>query len=50
MEEERINTPYYETTYLDDFRNKHIVNIKDKEDLDFYNDRFTILSCSYKED
>lgn len=44
MEEEfEINYPYYETAYLDDDNNTHLVKIKDDNDLKFYKDRFTIL-------
>jgi len=40
--------PYFETTYLDDFNNKHITYIKDSQDIKFYQERFTILSLELK--
>lgn len=47
--DERIQYPYYETSYLDDNNTKHIAYIKSKEDLNFYQERFTILNSEYKE-
>lgn len=44
------NYPYIETTYLDDDNAKHIVYLKDTQDLKFYKDRFTILNTSLRED
>ena len=51
MEDEyKINTPYYATAYLDDSNTTHLVNIKDKRDLEFLQERFTVISSVYKED
>lgn len=50
-EENEVNIydyPYFETTYLDDFNNKHITYIKNSQDIKFYEDRFTILSLELK--
>lgn len=49
MEEDRIQYPYYETAYLDDNNTKHIAYIKNKEDLNFYKERFVILDSEWKE-
>ena len=45
-EDERINYPYYETTYFDDDNVKHIGFIK-PEDLDFYKERFNVENTQY---
>lgn len=49
MEDERINYPYYDTTYLDDNDTMHLVKIKNERDLDFFKQRFTVLSSEYVE-
>ena len=36
MEDERINYPYYDTTYLDDNDTKHLVKLQSERDLDFF--------------
>ena len=51
MEEERVITyPYYETAYLDDNDTKHLVKLQSERDLDFFKERFTVLSseCIYE--
>ena len=48
MEEERvINYPYYNTTYLDDNDTKHLVKLQDEKDLNFFKERFTVLSSEF---
>lgn len=48
MEEERvINYPYYNTTYLDDNDTKHLVKLQDEMDLNFFKERFTVLSSEF---
>lgn len=49
MEEEERYYPCYETAYLDDNNTKHIAYIKNREDLDFYKERFVILDSEWKE-
>lgn len=50
MEEDyKISTPYYATAYLDDNNNTHLINITDKKDLDFLQERFTVVSSKYIE-
>lgn len=49
MEDERvIDYPYYETTYLDDNDTKHLVRLQNERDLNFFKERFTVLSSEYK--
>lgn len=38
---------YYDMTYLDDDNIKHITRLVNQTDVDFYNDRFTILNCNF---
>ena len=47
MDEEMITTPYYETTYIDDYNDKHITRIKDDNTLMFYRERFDVIKCDY---
>ena len=49
MEDEdiKIEYPYYETTYIDDDKARHLAKVK-PADLEFYKDRFTVLSTEYK--
>ena len=49
MEDERINYPYYDTTYLDDNDTIHLVKLKNEGDLRFFEERFTVLSSNYIE-
>ena len=49
MEDERINYPYYDTTYLDDNDTIHLVKLKNEGDLKFFSERFTVLSSEYVE-
>ena len=46
--EKDINYSYYEIAYLDDFNNKHLATLKDKEVLDFYKERYTLLEFEEK--
>lgn len=49
MEDERIiDYPYYETTYLDDNDTKHLVKLQNERDLNFFKERFTVLSSEYR--
>lgn len=49
MEDERIiDYPYYDTTYLDDNDTKHFVKIQNERDLNFFKERFTVLSSEYR--
>lgn len=41
--EKNINYSYYEIAYLDDFNNKHLATLYDKEVFDFYRERYTLL-------
>lgn len=46
MEDEKIlDIPYYETAYLDDNNTKHLAYIKDKDVVEFLQERFTVLEC-----
>lgn len=47
-EENKIEAPYYETAYLDDNNNKHLINIKNEKDLNFFKERFTVISSDYR--
>lgn len=47
MEEEKLDYPYYETTYRDDDRVLHFANIRE-QDIDFYKERFDVISIEYK--
>lgn len=48
MEEEyKIDSPYYEMTYLDDENVAHLTKIKDKETVSFIKERFTVTDCNY---
>lgn len=49
MEDERINYPYYDTTYLDDNDTMHFVKLQNEGDLKFFRERFTVLSSEYVE-
>lgn len=49
-EDNRIDTPYYATAYLDDNNNTHLINIVDKRDLEFLQERFTVISSDYRKD
>ena len=52
MEEKEMipNYPYFETTYLDDNNDKHLVYVTNNNDLKFYEERFTILSIELKKE
>ena len=43
-----INYPYYDTTYLDDNDTKHLVKLQSEKDLNFFRERFTVLSSEYR--
>lgn len=47
-EENRIQAPYYEMTYLDDYNDKHLIKLQNEEELEYFEDRFTVLSYSYE--
>lgn len=46
-EYEELRTPYFEMTYLDDSRTMHLAKIQRESDVDFYKDRFDVVSCNY---
>lgn len=47
-DENKINYPYYDTTYLDDNDTLHLVKLQSEGDLKFFKERFTVLSSEYR--